>query len=65
MQALLRYAESTGLALDQLGYQAIASSCRREEEGLQLLEEMKVRLGIMNLNVKTQLLIINCCLFYL
>jgi len=46
LQALVRYAESRGIALDQLGYQAIASSCTREEEGMQLLGEMNVR-GIM------------------
>ena len=42
MQALVRYAEGRGIALDQLGYQAIASSCTRDEDGLQLLGEMKV-----------------------
>ena len=42
-QVLLKVAGERGLQLAQLGYQAIATSCSRQQEGLTLLEEMKVR----------------------
>ncbi len=31
-----------GVDMGQFGYQAVANSCVRQEEGLELLEEIKV-----------------------
>ena len=42
MQLLIDYSREAGLDLDQAGYQAIASSCLEEKDGVQLLEDMKV-----------------------
>ena len=42
IQALLGYFRGLGVSVGQSGYQALATCCNRESEGLELLEEMKV-----------------------
>lgn len=40
---LWKYSKSKGLDLGQMGYQALASSCRQQKDGLELLKTMQVK----------------------
>lgn len=42
LQVFLQYSRDVGLDLGQVGYQAIASGCQHQRDGLQLLKKMKV-----------------------
>ena len=41
-QVLFEYSKNIGLELGQVGYQAMASSCREQRDGMNLLMKMKV-----------------------
>ena len=41
VQALVQYGRGVGLDLGQAGYQALASGCVREEDGMTLVKKMR------------------------
>lgn len=43
LQVLLQYSREMGLDVGQVGYQAVATSCQKEQDGMQLLEKIKVQ----------------------